>query len=231
MLRPIFRPSLRPASRSLPSRTQLATRAFHHTHSSKRHHDPRSSSYKCCRAIPIQTSSALLQIGPSFKSKRHPSSYYYVPSSYHTFHSSRRVQGLPIAFIGLLSALKVRPAAVHESRQRQFTCCCFFFTPSQSSAILELIRTAGRVALTFIPVILVKNHASRKLIQRIEMVKQESGDTILPRPVKEFVAKQGKLLQNIRRRTILFHALVFTPCILFWAAVIASLERTPLTGR
>lgn len=63
------------------------------------------------------------------------------------------------------------------------------------------------------------------------MVKQESGDTTLPRPVKEFVAKQGKLLQNIRRRTIIFHALVFTPCILFWAAVVASLERTPLTGR
>jgi hypothetical protein len=104
-------------------------------------------------------------------------------------------------------------------------------SPSQSSAVLELIRTAGRVALTFIPVILVRNHASRKILQKIEMVKQESGDTTLPRSVKEFVSKQGKLLQSIRRRTILFHALVFTPCLLFWAAIIASLERTPLTGR
>lgn len=49
--------------------------------------------------------------------------------------------------------------------------------------------------------------------------------------MKEFVATRGKLLQSIRRRTIIFHALVFTPCILFWAAVVASLERTPLTGR
>jgi hypothetical protein len=97
--------------------------------------------------------------------------------------------------------------------------------------VLEVIRTAGRVALTFIPVILVKNHASRRLLKRIEVVKMESGDSILPRSVKEFVGKQGNLLQSIRRRTILFHVLIFTPCILFWAAVIASLERTPLTGR
>jgi hypothetical protein len=97
--------------------------------------------------------------------------------------------------------------------------------------VLEVIRTAGRVALTFIPVLLVKNHASRKLLKRIEIVKKESGDSTLPRPVKEFVGSQGKLLQSIRRRTILFHALIFTPIVLFWAAVVASLERTPLTGR
>lgn len=97
--------------------------------------------------------------------------------------------------------------------------------------MLEVIRTAGRIALTFIPVLLVRNHASRKLLKKIEIVKRESGDGALPRPVKEFVSKQGKLLRNIRRRTILFHTLVFTPFVLFWAAVVASLERTPLTGR
>jgi len=106
MLRQMFlRPSLRPVSRSFPSRTQPATRAFHRTHSSKHHHNPRSSSHRCCRHIPIQTSSALLQIGPSFQSKRHPTSY--VPSLSNTFHSSRRVQGGPMVFIGLFSALKV----------------------------------------------------------------------------------------------------------------------------
>lgn len=103
----LLRPSLRPVSRSFPSRTQPTTRAFHHTHSSKHRHNPRSSSHKCCRRIPIQTSSALLQIGPSFQSKRNPTSY--VPSSFHSFHSSQRVQGSPFVFIGLFSALKVRP--------------------------------------------------------------------------------------------------------------------------
>jgi len=97
--------------------------------------------------------------------------------------------------------------------------------------MLEIIRTAGRVALTFIPVLLVKNHASRRILKKIELVKKESGDGTLPRSVKDFVSKQGNLLQSIRRRTIIFHALIFTPVILFWAAVVASLERTPLTGR
>lgn len=69
------------------------------------------------------------------------------------------------------------------------------------------------------------------MLQKIELVKKESGDSVLPNPVKDFIGKQSYLLQSIRRRTILFHALIFTPCILFWAAVIASLERTPLTGR
>ncbi|KAI9461624.1 hypothetical protein BJY52DRAFT_188621 [Lactarius psammicola] len=126
------------------------------------------------------------------------------PSS-RSFHSTQRVEGTPL--LG------------------------FLVVAFKSSAVLEVIRTAGRVALTFIPVLLVKNHASRKLLKKIELVKKESGDSVLPNPVKEFVAKQGHLLHGIRRRTILFHALIFTPCILFWAAVIASLERTPLTGR
>jgi len=199
MFRQLFRPSLSPLSRTSASRTQRTTRALH-THS-KRH--PRSSSHKCCRRlhIPIQTSPVLLQLGPSFPSSRHPS---YVPSN-RPFHSSRRVEGLPVV-IGLFSALK-------------------------SSAVLEIIRTTGRVALTFIPVLLVKNHTSRRLLKKIEIVKKESGDSTLPRPVKEFISNQGRLIESIRRRTILFHVLVFTPCILFWAAVIASLERTPLTGR
>lgn len=138
MFRQMLRPSLRLVSRSSesPSRTQLATRAYHHSHwhtgSSKHHHNPRSSSHKCCRHIPIQTSSALLQIGPSFPSKRRPISY--IPSSLHTFHSSRRVEGLPIAFIGLFSALKVRPQLRIELPQRQFNFTCrlllFFSIPA-----------------------------------------------------------------------------------------------------
>ncbi|KAF8273231.1 hypothetical protein EI94DRAFT_1776422 [Lactarius quietus] len=126
-------------------------------------------------------------------------------SSHRSFHSTQRVQGYPL--IGLLAVA------------------------FKSSAVLEIIRTAGRVALTFIPVLIVKNHASRRLLKKIELVKKESGDGVLPNPVKEFIGKQSHLLLGIRRRTILFHALIFTPCILFWAAVIASLERTPLTGR
>src|SRR5260221_3259554 len=71
MLRQMLRPSLRPLSRSFPPRTQLATRGLHHTHSSKHRHNSHSTSHICCRrvCIPIQTSPALLQLGPSYQSK------------------------------------------------------------------------------------------------------------------------------------------------------------------
>jgi len=101
----------------------------------------------------------------------------------------------------------------------------------QSSAVLEVIHTAGRVAPTFIPIILVKNHASYKLPKRVEMVKKESGDSTLPCPYERIRRKTGEAHQSIHRCTILFHALIFTPIVLFWAAVVASLEKTPLTGR
>lgn len=43
--------------------------------------------------------------------------------------------------------------------------------------------------------------------------------------------KRPVILKKIRARTILFHILIMTPIVLFWATIIASLERTPLTGR
>lgn len=39
------------------------------------------------------------------------------------------------------------------------------------------------------------------------------------------------LLKRIRNRTILFHILLSIPATLFWATIVASMERTPLTGR
>ena len=43
--------------------------------------------------------------------------------------------------------------------------------------------------------------------------------------------KRPVILQKIRTRTILFHLMLLTPVLLFWATIVASLERTPLTGR
>jgi hypothetical protein len=90
----------------------------------------------------------------------------------------------------------------------------------QSSAGLEVARTAGRIALTFVPVLFLKNLGSRKYIQYA---------TVNGNPVSE--EKKSILLKRIRNRTILFYILLFTPLTLFWAAIMASLERTPLTGR
>ncbi|KAI0264419.1 hypothetical protein BC834DRAFT_826391 [Gloeopeniophorella convolvens] len=163
---------------------------------------PRWPSYKCTRHHCIlQTIPALLQLSQSCQTF-HKSSY----STSRSFHSTPRREAFHIPFISILAAFK-------------------------TSAVLEIIRTAGRIALTLVPVILVKNHASRRLLKKIEMVKSESPDSTLPRTMERFIAKQGNIVQGIRRRTILFHALLFTPAFLFWAAVVASLERTPLTGR
>ena len=49
--------------------------------------------------------------------------------------------------------------------------------------------------------------------------------------IPELVAKKDDILRKLRQRTILFHILIFVPIIIFWATIIASLERTPLTGR
>ena len=86
----------------------------------------------------------------------------------------------------------------------------------QASGSMELARTASKVALSLAPVLLVKNRRSRKWLQKDLPGMEEK------RPV---------ILKNIRMRTILFHMLIMTPVVLFWATIIASLERTPLTGR
>lgn len=87
---------------------------------------------------------------------------------------------------------------------------------SQASTSIELARTASRVALSLAPLLLLKNHKSRKRLQKDLPGMEEE------RPV---------ILQRIRTRTILFHLMLLTPVLLFWATIVASLERTPLTGR
>jgi hypothetical protein len=90
----------------------------------------------------------------------------------------------------------------------------------QSSTALEVARTAGRIVLTFVPVILLKNHGSRKYLQLAD---------VHGLPTSE--EKKQDLLKRIRQRTIFFHVLLAIPAILFWGVIVASIERTPLTGR
>ncbi|KAL4062899.1 peptidase family M48-domain-containing protein [Scleroderma yunnanense] len=92
----------------------------------------------------------------------------------------------------------------------------------KASTTLEVARTAGRIVLTFLPLLLFKNRYTRKYIRHHERF--HNGE-----PVSE--EKKALLLQKIRRRTILFHMLLFIPVALFWGAILASAERTPLTGR
>ncbi|KAJ7066984.1 hypothetical protein C8F01DRAFT_980229 [Mycena amicta] len=109
------------------------------------------------------------------------------------FHSTPTRNGLPL--IPLLAALK-------------------------ASMAMELVRTAGRIVLTIVPVLMIKNHKTRRHLKHAALHGV---------PISE--EKQDQMLKKMRRRTLLFHALFLIPAILFWGTIFASLERTPLTGR
>ena len=81
---------------------------------------------------------------------------------------------------------------------------------------------AARVGLTFVPILLLTNMKSKKMIQHAEKYGSSH---------PELEMKKERMLRKIRHRTVLFHILIFIPLILYWATIIASLERTPLTGR
>lgn len=66
----------------------------------------------------------------------------------------------------------------------------------------------------------MKNFKARKKLQRA---------AVAGTPTSE--EKRKVILKKIRSRTMLFHAMLFTPIILLWATIVASLEQTPLTGR
>lgn len=74
--------------------------------------------------------------------------------------------------------------------------------------------------MTFVPLLLLKNIKSRKMLQHAEKYGHP-----------DLEGKKERTLRKIRQRTILFHILIFIPLFLYWATIIASLERTPLTGR
>ena len=86
----------------------------------------------------------------------------------------------------------------------------------QTSTALEVARTAVRIALTFVPVILIKNHKIKRKLKYAEA----KGDTALAEKVRA-----------MRTKTVFFHGILFIPVLIFWATILASLERTPLTGR
>ncbi|KAJ3936330.1 MAG: hypothetical protein NXY57DRAFT_886137 [Lentinula lateritia] len=90
----------------------------------------------------------------------------------------------------------------------------------KSSTGLQIAQTAARIALTFVPVILLKNHKSRMHLRFADIHGIPGAED-----------KKLKLLQRIRKRTIFFQVLLAIPAVLFWLVIIASMERTPLTGR
>lgn len=92
----------------------------------------------------------------------------------------------------------------------------------QASTTIEVARTAGRIALTFVPLIIFRTRYTRKFIRHHDHLHPDM-------PVSE--EKKAMLLGRLRSHTLFTHVLLFIPALLFWLGILASLEQTPLTGR
>ncbi|KAF5342078.1 hypothetical protein D9611_001900 [Ephemerocybe angulata] len=89
-----------------------------------------------------------------------------------------------------------------------------------ASTAFELARTTSRIALTFLPVLLFKRARSKRIVQHAH---------IHGIPLSE--EKREKHMKKMQHTTRALQFLGVIPFILFWATIIASLEKTPLTGR
>jgi hypothetical protein len=87
---------------------------------------------------------------------------------------------------------------------------------------MDLIRTAARITLTILPVVLIKNHHMKRKLKWAE----SRGDQELVDKIKTHMN-----VRNHRHKIIFFNVLLVLPVLIFWATILASLERTPLTGR
>ncbi|KAF4613527.1 hypothetical protein D9613_007809 [Agrocybe pediades] len=93
-------------------------------------------------------------------------------------------------------------------------------TMLKASTGFELARTASRIALTFIPFLWIHNVKTKKMIKYAALHGFPASE--------EHKAAQ---LTRVRRFTTALQVLLFIPFALFWATIVASLEKTPLTGR
>ena len=134
------------------------------------------------------------------------------PIRYAAFHSTPRRQGLPLIPL-FASILKV-------SFNMSLDKYCFLMWCHKASTAFEVARTASRIALTFLPAILIGRNRSRRIVQHAH---------IPGIPISE--EKRARHLKKLKVTTRLLQILTVIPLVLFWATIIASLERTPLTGR
>ncbi|KAJ8072510.1 hypothetical protein PM082_016069 [Marasmius tenuissimus] len=153
----------------------------------------------------------------ALSTSRHPSGNALQQSQY---------RGVVPSLIQANSRRRSTPLALHCSLRSEFHSSPprrgppLLLALLKTSTALEVIRTAARIVLTFVPIILLKNHGQRRYLRHVEF---------LGKPASE--EKKAKVLKSIRTRTIVFHILLSIPAFLFWATIVASMERTPITGR
>lgn len=80
---------------------------------------------------------------------------------------------------------------------------------------IEAAQFIGRIVLTFVPMIMLKNHLMRKMIKYL---------------IKDEVQKV-KMEEKIRTSKKVYRFLIAVPIVIFGLTLVSSLERTPLSGR
>ncbi|KAI0833334.1 peptidase family M48-domain-containing protein [Trametes gibbosa] len=215
MLRPALRATVPAAPRSLP-------------------HAPRRRLPQCARTATTThslTSAPLLaarcfstDVGSASGSQRAIRTTRLAGHGYGDTHPlllarSRPLAGRPTPGTPLLLAVG-NARAFHATRRNELSPIPLLAGLLKTSTALEVARMAARIGLTFVPIILLGNMRAKKLIRIADEHK-----------IPELVEKREHMLRKIRHSTILFHILIFVPIVIFWATIIASLERTPLTGR
>ncbi|KAG2061029.1 hypothetical protein BDR06DRAFT_947526 [Suillus hirtellus] len=149
-------------------------------------------------------------------------------SSYHVFHPTPKFSGLVHVQVNDCMRRQIWHAQrgiapFHSSRPNQgLPLIPMLLGAFKASTTIEVARTTARIALTFLPLILFKNRWSKKYLKHHD--KFHPGT-----PVDE--EKKAALLKRIRARTLVFNVLLFVPVTLFWFAILASAEQTPITGR
>lgn len=90
----------------------------------------------------------------------------------------------------------------------------------QSSSALSVVQTVGRVALTLLPMAVLKRSIFQKLIKHLPLSEHPTLATM-----------HQHMNDSIKMINVAVWALLIIPGSLFAATILASMERTPVTGR
>ncbi|KAL5634447.1 hypothetical protein ACGC1H_002487 [Rhizoctonia solani] len=134
------------------------------------------------------------------------------------FHDRRAPRPQQISRSGPI-ALQVRAALFHTSRPNQGLPFVWLATFLKTSTALAFAQTAGRITMSLLPVIFLKLRFGSRFLRKV------SPDH------PHYAHKREKILRIRWKLLVAVGVLVVVPLTLFVGTILASLERTPLTGR
>lgn len=147
--------------------------------------------------------------------------YCMLKQTKQTYHAFRAAEAKHPRFVAAVCVTSCRQ--FHSSRPNEG----LHFVPLlagilKSSTAIEILRTTARIALTFAPFLWFKSMRAKRIMK----IAHERGDTKLIERMNKYMS-----VRAVRRRAIIMYSMTFIPLFILFAMIVASLERTPLTGR